>query len=109
MFLAGILLSLCGCLGPRIDWGSRVGSYTYDQAVLELGPPDRKEELSDGTKVVEWLTNRGLMHGSVDTFYGPRFGGPYIQHYSQFPSPDEYLRLTFDPQGRLRNWRNVSR
>ena len=24
----------------KIDWNSRVGNYTYDQAVSDMGPPD---------------------------------------------------------------------
>lgn len=28
-----------GCATNRINWAERVGYYTHDQAVLELGPP----------------------------------------------------------------------
>ena len=43
---------------PRVDWNSRVGSYTYDQAVVELGPPSREATLSDGRRVAEWVVGR---------------------------------------------------
>jgi len=34
-------LVLAGCVTQKIDWSARVGNYTYDQAVMELGPPDK--------------------------------------------------------------------
>jgi hypothetical protein len=108
VFAASLVL-LAGCATNRIDWNSRIGTFTYDQAVLELGPPDKTATLTDGTKVVEWLTSRGYSHGSIGMFYGPYFRGPYIHHYSEAPSPDYFIRLTFDPEGRLRDWRRVAK
>ena len=52
-----LFLALTNCLttgcktAPKIDWNSRVGNYTYDQAVAELGPPDKSAKLSDGKTV----------------------------------------------------------
>jgi hypothetical protein len=43
-----------GC--AAIDWSERVGSYTYDQAVLDFGPPDSKETLTDEGWVASWIT-----------------------------------------------------
>src|SRR5262245_10702323 len=82
-----LLIWLMGCATtPKIDWNSRIGNYTYDQAVLEMGPPDRSATLTDGTKVVEWLTARGHIYGFSDYggFYYPYhyYPGPFIQHYS---------------------------
>jgi hypothetical protein len=112
--LIGLLVSLSGCAtGPRIDWNSRIGTYTYDQAVLELGPPDRSATLGDNTKVVEWLTSRGQAYGFADygAFYHPYhfYGGPFVHHYSLSRGPDYYLRLTFSPEGRLVAWARVAR
>jgi hypothetical protein len=45
-----------GCVTHRIDWAGRVGTYTYDQAVTELGPPDKQATLSDGRLVAEWIS-----------------------------------------------------
>lgn len=101
---------VAGCATTKIDWNSRVGAYTFDQAVLELGPPDRSAELTDGTRVVEWLTSRGHSHGTFTTFSDPYpfyFDGPRTHYYSSSPSPDHYLRLTFNPEGRLAAWRRV--
>ena len=47
-------LAFAGCAtGPKIDWAARVGHYTYDQAVLELGPPDKVAKLNNGVIVAK--------------------------------------------------------
>ena len=63
-------LFLIGCASTKIDWNSRIGNYTYDQAVLELGPPDKYAKLTDGTVVAEWMTRRGYSGGSAGFMYG---------------------------------------
>ena len=102
-------LLLAGCATPRIDWASRVGHYTYDHAVLELGPPDKYAKLADNTIVAEWLTHRGYTYSYGPTFYGayPWGYGPYYNGYSGvYSSPDYFLRLTFGPDGRLTAWKS---
>ena len=93
-----------------------MGSYTYDQAITELGPPERSAKLSDGSTVAEWLASRGLRTGFVSggfanygPYYGHRgfYGGPMF--ITESASPDAYLRLTFDAEGKLVAWRNVNR
>ena len=56
--LAIVLLAGCQFAKP-INWNSRVGSYSYDQAVIELGPPDSQAKLSDGRVVAKWVTRYG--------------------------------------------------
>ena len=56
MMLAALVLA--GCVTQKIDWPARVGNYTHDQAVTELGPPDKSAKLTDGTVVADWLTHR---------------------------------------------------
>lgn len=107
--LAALGLCLLGCATTRVDWDARVGSYTYDQAVLELGPADKSETLKDGTKVAEWLTARGYSRGTMTSFGGQYYGYPWIHYYSEQPSPDYLIRLTFSPDGILRAWRKVLR
>jgi hypothetical protein len=100
-FCIGMALLLSACAtGPKIDWQSRVGNYTYDQAVLELGPPDKQARLADGTQVAEWLTHRGRSTGGYAS--APMRGG--LVYYSDYPQPDYYLRLTFDPAGKLQTF-----
>ncbi len=116
--LALFLLGAGGCASTRVDWGARVGSYTYDDAVRELGPPDKSAKLSDETLVADWLTGRGMR--TATTFgpgfgvYGPhgfgRYGYGYVGPQMVImdpPSPDRFLRLTFDPQGKLASWQQV--
>ena len=102
ILLASSLL-LCGCASSKINWESRVGHYTFDQAVVELGPPDRSAKLSDGRTVAEWLLYRGRS-GSAYYFW-PSYGGGWS--YSDPGFPDRLLRLTFSPEGRLENWKRV--
>lgn len=89
----------------KVDWNNRVGSYTYDQAILELGPPDKQVSLSDGQTVAEWITRRSGAAGfTIGTGY---YGGGAGVGVSQSVSPgysERWLRLTFDSSGRLKNW-----
>jgi len=105
-------LLLIGCASTKIDWNSRVGVYTYDQAVTELGPPDKYAKLTDGTVVAEWMTRRGYTAGSVSMFYGygyPYYFHPWPYYYYEPPSPDYFIRLTFGPDGKLQSWKRVAR
>lgn len=94
-----------GCTTTKIDWNSRIGSYTFDEAITELGVPDRQATLSDGSVVAEWLTGRG----------GAWAHGYYHGRYSRFHTydiqemPDQYLRLTFGPDKMLARAGDFSR
>jgi hypothetical protein len=81
-----------------------MGAYTYDQAVMELGVPDRSATLSDGAIVAEWLSSRGAEYGTSTGFPGSRF-----QTYDINRFPDRYVRLTFGPDGKLSNAQNVAK
>jgi len=108
----GFCLFLIGCASTKIDWSSRIGNYTYDQAVIELGPPDKYAKLTDGTVVGEWMTRRGYSGGSGSMFYGynyPYYHHPWPYSYYEPPSPDYYIRLTFGPDGKLLAYKRVVR
>src|SRR5690242_15264115 len=77
VLILGLCVFLIGCASTKIDWNSRIGNYTYDQAVLELGPPDKDAKLTDGTVVAEWMTRRGYSGGSVGLMYGYGYRYPY--------------------------------
>jgi hypothetical protein len=106
---------LSACSTTKIDWNSRVGTYAYDQALVDLGPPDKSAQLSDGGTVAEWLTRRGRSGGTVGMYYGPAYYHHYHGYYSVAPyyydatSPDYFLRLTFGPDGKLQAWKKFSR
>jgi hypothetical protein len=106
---AGILVVgslLSGCASMRVDWAGRIGHYSYDQTVLELGPPDKSATLKDGTIVAEWLTRRGYSFASSRYGYSPWYYGPYYPGYAEINSPDYFLRLTFGPDGMLKAWKH---
>jgi hypothetical protein len=111
-FLAGSCAS-----GPKaniksIDWGSRIGMYTYEEALTELGQPDVMGESSEG-KIAEWVLRR-----SPGVSFGIGLGtGSYGHHTSTGvgvgtsvspPPGGEYLHLRFDKDGKLAEWTKVT-
>jgi hypothetical protein len=109
--MALVVLALAGCVStPKIDWQARVGTYTYDQAVLELGPPDKSAKLSDGTVVAEWLTQHAQVISAPEPYLLPPgcYFGPLTPMYSQTYFPAQYLRLTFSGDGKLKSWKKIA-
>jgi hypothetical protein len=110
--LWALLIGLwAGCAStPRVDWDTRVGNYTYDEAVKELGPPDRSAQTSEGTTVAEWF----LKHSPTFSFgfgtgsFGPH-GGVGVSQGVTTGGAAQYLRLRFDNQGKLAGWERVTR
>jgi len=109
--LALVAALLTGCMTPKIDWAARVGSYTYDQSVLEFGPPDKTAKLQDATLVCEWLTRRGAAQTYISSGggYSPWYGGPVYPTVVDSYSPNYYLRLTFGPDGKLKAWKKYAK
>ena len=101
--LAVFMLAGCQFAKP-INWNSRVGSYSFDQAVIELGPPVSQAKLSDGRLVAKWVT-RYAGGGSVIVsggFYAYPSGVGIVQ-----TSPNYYERqliLTFSTNNVLASW-----
>jgi hypothetical protein len=113
LFAAALVLSglaVAGCKStPKVDWDSRVGTYTYDQAVEELGPPDKVATLSDGKKVADWVKRSrggsGLSIGFGTGFSsGSSATGVGVGQSIGSSSNDKVLRLTFDPENKLVAW-----
>jgi hypothetical protein len=102
--LLPLALSLLGSCAttPRVDWNARVGNFSYDEAVRELGPPDKSARLTEGGLVAEWFSRPGggLTVGLGTGFY--RGGlGVGVGHAVR-PGPSvRILRLTFDEAGML--------
>ncbi len=108
LMLAALLLA--GCVSsPKIDWPARVGNYTHDQAIVELGPPDKSAALTDGTVVAEWLTRRAQIIRAAEPYLLPpgTYFGPLTPMYSETTVPAQYLRLTFGPNGLLTSWKYI--
>ena len=116
LFCLVMIWSLCGCATMKVDWDSRVGKVTFDELVVEIGPPDRQATLKDGTLVVEWVTRRAIHTTAyVGGYY---YGANYFPYYSYAPplpaytsysSPEYSLRLTFAPDGLLKSWKKLRR
>jgi hypothetical protein len=103
--LVAILFAGCATT-PKINWQARVGIYTYDQAVMQFGPPDKSAKLADGTTVADWITERGYIYATSDyyPFYTRGFIVPPAT-YTQNRVPDTLLRLTFGADGKLKAWK----
>ncbi|MCW5559117.1 MAG: hypothetical protein KIT22_14970 [Verrucomicrobiae bacterium] len=108
----GLLLWLlavfaAGCASNRIpDWSERIGTATYDEALLAMGPPASTATLTDGSRVAEWLQFSSRIYSTS----GPMIGwGPYggWGTVSVGSTPSVYLLLTFDPDGKLASVRRV--
>lgn len=111
-----ILLGNSCAYGPRVvvedsDWGARIGKYTYQEAVAELGEPQVIAESVEG-KIAEWVLRQ-----SLPLSIGVGFGGVGYGHHSStgigvgtsvstLPS-GEYLRLRFDQDEKLVEWTKV--
>jgi len=95
---------LSGCqTGPKVDWKSRVGNYTFDQAVAEMGPPDKSSKLTDGTLIAEWLVahpSGGFSFG-VGTGSYSRSSGVGVGVGTSTSPGARWRRLTFGPDGKL--------
>jgi hypothetical protein len=99
-------LWLTGCATQRVDWAARIGHYSYEQAVTDMGPPDKHAKLADGTIVAEWLTDRGSTYAyTTPGTYGPYYSG-YLSTYS---TPARFVRLIFGPNGQLSAWKKFYR
>jgi len=103
LFLAIAFITGCKTV-PKVDWDSRVGNYTFDQAVTELGQPSKQAKLNDGGTAYQWI----MLHGSNGLFtndgygsgnYGTGAGQTIAQSYK-----DHVLELTFGADGKLASW-----
>ncbi|HAV64149.1 MAG TPA: hypothetical protein DCY13_17510 [Verrucomicrobiales bacterium] len=111
VLVTAMLLAFAACSSkPKVNWDARVGSFTYDQAVIELGPPDRQTEISEGRKVADWVTGRSSSPRlSVGVGSYGRGGGVGVGTGTGGDPIEKVLRLTFDKDGRLVFWENTRR
>ena len=102
LLLTGIIT---GCVTPSINWDARIGTYTYDQAIIDLGPPDKQAKLTDGRKVAEWISR--YSNNTSTAFVSGGFGYPGGVGIVQTVGPQYYqsvLRLTFTTNNILSGW-----
>jgi hypothetical protein len=105
-----LALVLAGCVTQKIDWSARVGNYTYDQAVMELGPPDKSAKLTDGTVVADWLTHHAQTIVAPEPYFAQPgcYFGPLTPMRTETYLPAQYLRLTFGADGKLKKWKKLA-
>lgn len=108
--MAALLMLATACkTTPKIDWAGRVGVCTYDDAVIELGPPEKMTEISSG-RVADWVTGRD--RGPTFSFgvgsYGGG-GGVGVGTGTGGKITEKVLRLTFDERDKLVTWENATR
>ena len=99
--LAALLVG-CETYG-RADWNARVGNYTWDQSLQELGPPESEAKTSDGTRVADWVISKSRTYSSA--VRGPMFWSWSGQDVTT--TAESHLLLTFGPDGRLRSWKRL--
>jgi hypothetical protein len=108
-----LALALTGCAtAPKIDWNARVGTYTYDRAITEFGPPDKAAKLSDGATVAEWQERPAQILVTPAPYFAPPgyyYYAPVPPTYTTTRFPASYLRLTFDPDGKLTQFKKFAR
>ena len=120
LFVAALCALATGCASssksgkpdPKtVNWNERIGAYTYDQAVADMGKPAVVGESSDG-RSAEWILRRsphmsfgfGVGTGS----YGPHGGvGVGVGSTVSPPPGGEYLHLNFGADGQLKSWSKV--
>jgi len=104
LILAAAFITGCQTTKP-VDWNTRIGNYTFDHAVTELGPPDKQAKLSDGKTVAEWITHRSGGSGlSVGTGFFGGGVGVGMSHSVGQGYRDRVLNLTFDTDNKLASW-----
>lgn len=102
--LLALLLTSCSTT-PSVNWNDRVGTYTWDEALTELGTPTTVTELKGGVKSAEWIKTRGLQGPTTKPL--PAYTRTEIITPGENPgwtAPDKVLRLLFAPDGKLIDW-----
>jgi len=114
--LGTLYLVTFGCasrpkIDPNINWSQRIGNYTYEQALAELGPPAVIAESGEG-RSADWVLKRSpnmsFGFGVGGGTYGSHVGTGVGVGTSVSPPPrGEYLHLDFDREGKLKGWSKI--
>ena len=100
--LLWVLSAGCETYG-KADWKSRVGHYSWDQAIEELGPPESEAKTSDGSRVARWVLSRSRTYSTA--VRGPMFWSWSGQDVTT--TAESHLLLTFTAQGQLKAWKRI--
>ena len=96
----------------KVNWGERVGTYNFDQALADLGKPAVVGESSVG-KTAEWVLRRSPQMSFGFGMGGGSYGGGSgvgvgVGSSVSPPSHGENLRLVFGGDGKLKEWTKVT-
>ena len=121
-FLAAMLMVLGGCSSTpkpnlskseasKVNWSERVSTYTYDQALADLGKPAVVGESSVGM-TAEWVLRRSPQMSFGFGVGGGSYGGGSgvgvgVGSSVSPPAHGENLRLVFGGDGLLKEWTKV--
>ena len=108
ILLAGACASTPEIAVSDAEWKGRIGAYTYEQALAELGPPNVVGESGEG-KTAEWVIRQSPATSFSFGFGGASYGGHSSTGVGAGttvspPPSGEYLRLRFDKSGKLAEW-----
>ena len=106
-----ILFLVAGCAtAPHGNWNERVGNYTFQQAVNEMGAPQDLRKAPDGTFTAQWRVRPGEPWTDAEAidadFYSPSLGINPVP-FGIKGAPDRFIRLTFGLDGRLLKWKRL--
>jgi hypothetical protein len=95
----------------KVNWSEQIGTYTFDQALAELGKPAVASESSAG-KTAEWVLHRSpqMSFGfgvGVGSYGSGGAAGVGVGSGFSPPPHGEYLRLIFGADGKLTEWTKV--
>ena len=98
-------------IDPNINWSQRIGNYTWDQALAELGRPAVVGESAEG-RSADWVLKRSPQMSFGFVIGGGTFGshvgtGVGVGTSVSPPPRGEYLHLAFDREGKLSAWSKI--
>ncbi|MBL9169499.1 MAG: hypothetical protein JNN07_17290 [Verrucomicrobiales bacterium] len=107
-----LVAMMAGCTSNRspkinastIPWNDRIGTYTFEESLNDLGKPALVSESDAGTSA-EWILKRGARMSlglGVGSF--GRHSGVGVGTGVPLPAHGEYLRLRFGKDGKLMEW-----
>lgn len=104
----GLLVAalVTGCsTTSSVNWDKQVGTYSWEDALADLGPPDQVTDQPGGIKQATWAKERtvGLPPAADTPAYVRGESMSASQTYGS-SAPAKILQLSFTPDGKLFDW-----
>jgi hypothetical protein len=88
----------------KIDWNSRIGSYSFDDMVSDYGQPWKDHTEPDGTRIAVWPA---VLEKNSEWEFHTHHGHAEIDRVT-LEKPNVYYQafywMTFDSRGLLQSW-----